>query len=64
VITDDLVAPRNALEAAARDFDPSACAGEDAVRVIEVVGTILKLADGILGKAAKPGDPPGAGRAA
>jgi hypothetical protein len=53
VITDDLVAARKALEGAARDFDPGACSGDDAVRVVEVVGTILKLADGILGKAAK-----------
>jgi hypothetical protein len=53
MITDDLVAARSALEGAARDFDPSACSGDEAVRVVEVVGTILKLADGILGKAAK-----------
>jgi hypothetical protein len=53
VITDDLVAARTALEGAARDFHPSACSGDDAVRVVEVVGAILKLADGILGKAAK-----------
>ena len=50
---DDLLHARTALEAAARGFDPSACSGEDAVRVVAEIGALRRLADGLLGKAAK-----------
>ncbi len=42
-----------ALEAAAAGFDPSACSGDDAIAVVEEIGWIRRLADGVLGKAAK-----------
>ena len=50
---DDLLHARNALEAAARGFDPSACDGDDAIAVVKEIGAIRRLADGLLGKAAK-----------
>jgi len=50
---DDLLHARTALEAAAAGFDPSACSGEEAVRVVAEIGSLRRLADGLLGKAAK-----------
>ena len=50
---DDLRTARTALESAARGFDPSACTGDDAIAVVEEIGAIRRLADGVLGKAAK-----------
>jgi hypothetical protein len=50
---DDLRIARTALEAAARDFDPSGCSGDEAISVVEEIGAIRRLADGMLGKAAK-----------
>ncbi len=50
---DDLLHARTALEAAARGFDPSACSGDDAIAIVEEIGSIRRLADGMLGKAAK-----------
>ena len=34
-------------------FDPSACDGDDAIAVVKEIGSIRRLADGVLGKAAK-----------
>ena len=50
---DDLLHARTALEAAARGFDPSACSGDDAIAIVKEIGSIRRLADGVLGKAAK-----------
>jgi hypothetical protein len=50
---DDLRNARSALEAAAAGFDPSACDGDRAIAVVEEIGAIRRLADGVLGKAAK-----------
>ncbi len=50
--TEELAAARTALEAIARRFDAS-CAGRDAVRVVEQMGTIHRLADAVTSKAAK-----------
>ncbi len=53
VIKDDLRHAGNALESAARGFDPSACSGQEAIDLVEELGRIRRLADGLLGKAAK-----------
>ncbi len=53
MIMEDLRHARSALEAAAADFDPSACSGEDAIAVVEEIGAIRRLSDGVLGQAAK-----------
>jgi Domain of unknown function (DUF222) len=50
---DDLRTAELALETAARGFDPSACSGQDAIDAVERIGRIRRLADGLLGKAAK-----------
>ncbi len=53
MIKDDLRTSRTALESAARGFDPSACSGQEAIDLVEELGRIRRLADGMLGKAAK-----------
>ena len=53
VITDDLRHARTALEAIARDFDPAACTGDDAVACVKELGIIRRLTDGMVAKAAK-----------
>jgi hypothetical protein len=50
---DDLRKAEIALETAAGGFDPGACSGQDAIDVVEKIGRIRRLADGLLGKAAK-----------
>jgi hypothetical protein len=50
---DDLRTAELALETAARGFDPSSCSGQDAIDVVEKIGRIRRLTDGLLGKAAK-----------
>jgi hypothetical protein len=50
---DDLLHARTALEAVALSFDPSACSGDAAIAIVKEVGSIRRLADGLLGKAAK-----------
>lgn len=47
-----LLAARSALEAAARSFDAS-CSGREAVELMEELGTITCLADGVTGRIAK-----------
>ncbi len=47
-----LVAARSALEAAARSFD-AGCSGREAVELMEELGTITRLADGMTGRVAK-----------
>ncbi len=49
---EELAAARTALAAIARGFDAS-CSGGDAVRVVEQMGTIHRLADAVTAKAAK-----------
>ncbi len=53
VIKDDLRTALSALETAARDFDPSVCNGQDAIDVVALIGPIVRLANGVMGKAAK-----------
>jgi hypothetical protein len=53
VTMDDLLHARTALEAAAAGFDPSGCSGDDAIAIVKEIGSIRRLADGVLGKAAK-----------
>jgi hypothetical protein len=48
-----LLSACSALEAAARDFDPSSCSGAEAVEVMAKLGAVRRLADGMLAKAAK-----------
>lgn len=48
-----LLSAESALEAAARDFDPASCSGAEAVEVMEKLGSVRRLADGMLAKAAK-----------
>jgi hypothetical protein len=50
---DDLLVAQSALERAARDFDPSACSGQDVIDIVTVAGRISRLNDGIVGRAAK-----------
>ncbi|MGZ4799235.1 MAG: hypothetical protein ACXVJW_18340 [Acidimicrobiia bacterium] len=50
---EDLLAARTALEVAARGFDPRGCSGDAAIDLVEALGSIRRLADGMLGKAAK-----------
>ena len=45
MITDDLRTALSALEVAARDFDPSACNGQDAIDVVALIGPIVRLAN-------------------
>jgi hypothetical protein len=52
MFTEELAAARTALEAVARGFD-SSCSGRDAVRVVEQMGTIHRLADAVTVRAAK-----------
>jgi hypothetical protein len=47
-----LLAARSALEAAARSFD-AGCSGREAVELMEELGTITRLADGMTGRVAK-----------
>ena len=53
VITDDLRHARSAIEAIARDFDPAACTGDDAVACVKELGIIRRLTDGMVAKAAE-----------
>ncbi len=53
---DHLLSAEKALEVAARDFDPSSCSGQEAIDVVEAIGSIRRLADGMLAKAAKRED--------
>jgi hypothetical protein len=50
---DTLTVTRTALETLAGDFEPRTLTGEQAVRVVNELGAIRKLVDGMLGKAAK-----------
>ena len=50
---DDLRNARIALETVARDFDPAACNGDDAIACMKELGTIRRLTDGMVAKAAK-----------
>jgi len=50
--TEELAAARTALEAIAGGLDAS-CSGRDAVRVVEQMGTIHRLADAVTSKVAK-----------
>jgi hypothetical protein len=50
---DDLRDAQSALESAARDFDGAALTGQEAIDVVALLGPILRLANGVLGKAAK-----------
>ncbi len=43
----------DALEGVARDFDTSLLTGDDARQVLDELGTIRRLTDGMLAKAAK-----------
>jgi len=52
MFAEELAAARTALEAIAGGFDAS-CSGRDAVRVVEQMGTIHRLADAVTSKAAK-----------
>jgi hypothetical protein len=48
-----LLSAESALEVAARDFDPGAWSGAEALAVVEAAGVVRRLVDGILAKAAK-----------
>lgn len=50
---DTLTATRTALETLAREFEPCTLTGEHAVRVVNELGAIRRLVDGMIGKAAK-----------
>jgi hypothetical protein len=41
------------LESAAARFDPSSCSGTDAIAIVTEIGSLRRLTDGLLGKAAK-----------
>jgi hypothetical protein len=53
VIKDDLENARIALEAAAQSFAAVSCSGTDAVSLLIELGSIRRLADGLVGKVAK-----------
>jgi hypothetical protein len=50
---DDLRSARTLLESAAAGFDPSSCSGTEAIAIVTEIGAIRRLADGLLGRAAK-----------
>src|SRR6478609_7536479 len=50
---DHLLSAEETLEVAARDFDPSACGGDETVAFLEKLGAIRRLTDGMIAKAAK-----------
>jgi Domain of unknown function (DUF222) len=53
VMLSSLRSVRAALEAAARDFDPSSCSGQDAIAFVAELGVIRRLTDGIIAKSLK-----------
>ncbi|MGZ6969623.1 MAG: HNH endonuclease signature motif containing protein [Acidimicrobiia bacterium] len=53
MMLDSLRSVRSALEVAARDFDPRACSGAEAIAFVQELGAIRRLTDGMVGKAAK-----------
>ncbi len=52
MFTEELRTARSALEAIAREFDAS-CSGREAVSLLEQLGTIHRLADGVTARVAK-----------
>ena len=51
---------RSALEGAARSFDAAACSGPEAVALLEELGAVRRLVDGLIARVAKRGENPAA----
>ena len=50
---EDVLSARSTLEVAARDLDAGRCSGTQAVDLVEALGAIRRLTDGMLAKASK-----------